>query len=180
MGMGSRAGIVTSLVAVAMLLLVAAGCGSDSASSDSGEGNKTFIVAGGKNTLAKFGQEADDSEREEVAEIVEESLDAREDHDWAGQCATLSKGMIKTAEESPGAIGATGGCKSALETEGDRAPASVLKNNVEGSVVAFRVKGNAGYALYHGTDKKDWAMPMEKEGDEWKVGALVAKEIPSS
>lgn len=38
--------------------------------------------------------------------------------------------------------------------------------------------GSHAFAFYHGTDGEDYAMPMEKVGDSWKVDALVPLEAP--
>jgi len=75
-----------------------------------------FLGKGGKsNKYVKFGQESGVSEREEISKLVEESFDAREAHDWSGQCATLSKPVIKEMEENPGSLGQKG-CAKALGT----------------------------------------------------------------
>lgn len=184
--MGRRTAAIGVFVLVGLVAVLAAGCGGGSSTASSGEssqttnGSKEFLGKGGKsNKYVKFGQESDVSEREEVSKLVEESFDAREKHDWAGQCATLSKKIINTVVENPAAAGKKG-CAAALGAQGETASASTLKNNMAGPVGAFRFKGGNGYALYHGTDKKDYAVPTEKEGAEWKVSALVAEEVPGS
>ena len=184
--MGRRAAAIVVIVLAGLLAAVAAGCGSGSSTASSGDssqvsnGSKEFLGKGGKsNKYVKFGQESGVSEREEISKLVEESFDAREAHDWSGQCATLSKPVIKEMEENPGSLGQKG-CAKALGTQGKNAPASTLNNNMAGPVGAFRFKATTGYALYHGNDKKDYAVSMKKEGGEWKVNALLAEEIPGS
>lgn len=178
------------LCAFALLALALAGCGSSSSSTTGGGGttaeqapqtgrSSEFLGPKSENKQAKFGHEGSAAELEEVSEILEASLTAREEGDWAGQCATLSKSVKEFLANAPGA-NKIGGCPAQLGTQGEKAPASVLKNNISEAVAAFRVNGKNGYALYHGTDQKDWAMPMDKEGDGWKVGALVAEELPVS
>jgi hypothetical protein len=181
--MGRRAAALVVLALVGLLAAVAGGCGSGSSTASSSQvtnGSKEFLGKGGKsNKYVKFGQESDVGEREEVSKLVEESFDAREARDWSGQCATLAKPVIKEMEENPGSLGVKG-CAKALGTQGKNAPASTLNNNMAGPVGAFRVKATTGYALYHGTDKKDYAVSMKKEGGGWKVNSLLAKEIPGS
>ncbi len=50
-------------------------------------------------------------------------------------------------------------------------------NNFGGTLAAFRVKGATGYAFYHGNDKKDWMMPMVKEGSTWKATSISPTEV---
>ena len=184
----SKAGWSRQLCAcllIGAVALLVGGCGGgSSATGASGsqttaqaEPSSQFFGKSAANHFAKFGKEADPAELKVAATTVEDSLSARGKKDWAGQCATLSAAAVKLVEENPAAEGKKG-CARDLEAQGKTAPAAILKDNIKGNVVAFRVKGKKGFALYHGTDKKDWAMPMEKEGADWKVGALVAEEIP--
>jgi hypothetical protein len=175
--------LVCSLLAA--VVIVAAGCGGSSATGSSAtektgsqEGaSSQFGGTAAADSIVKFGEEADAAELEEVDATLEKSFDARAAKDWAAQCATLSKYAIKQVEKNLAVVWQKG-CRGALKGLGQNAPKSILENNISGAVVAFRVKGNRGYALFHGTDKKDWAMPMEKEGAAWKVGGLVAEEVP--
>lgn len=179
-----RGKVVAVLGAVALLALVAAGCGGSGSSTagESGAGaspSKEFLGPKEANAQAKFGQEASAAERSEVSGTVEASLQARGERDWAGQCATLSasvkKNLRKLAKKARVPIH---GCAAELGALGKGAPSKVLEDNMAGPVAVFRVKGNRGYALYHGNDQKDWAMPMVKEGGEWKAASLVAEELP--
>ena len=51
------------------------------------------------------------------------------------------------------------------------------KDTLTGSITALRVKGGQGYALYHGNDGTDYAVPLEKEGGTWKVSSIETKEL---
>lgn len=183
------------LSALALLALALAGCGSSSSTTGGESGESTaqqaphaeqtaqlgrsseFLGPKKENKQAKFGKEGSASELEEVSETVEASLSARGEGDWAGQCATLSKTITNYLASVP-AGKQLKGCPAQLGALGEKASPAVLKNNIAGGIAAFRMSGDKGYALYHGTDKKDWSMPMEKEGDEWKVAALLAEELP--
>lgn len=174
-----------------LLVALMAGCGSSSSSSgtsgprdstaaittNSEGASKQFAGPKGENTAATFGTEADDGELEAAAQVVAASLKARGTRDWAGQCATLSAKMQEAVDAGGTGDGSTS-CTTQLGLQGRNAPPSVLKDNLKGSVVVLREKGGQGFALYHGNDGKDWALPMEKEGDEWKVAALIAEELP--
>jgi hypothetical protein len=168
------------VLSVALLIAsLAAGCGG---SSDSGEteGNASFLRKGSKNKIAKFGQEADADEREAASKVLEENLQARAAGDWAAQCASLSATAIKNNEASAALEGVQGSCAKNLESQAQ--PLSETKairtNTMTGPIAALRVKGNKAFALYHGAKGMDYAMSMEKEGDEWKVASLATQEIP--
>jgi hypothetical protein len=55
--------------------------------------------------------------------------------------------------------------------------AKARADSLEGPIAVLRMKGNKGYALYHGTNHIDYAMLMVKEAGQWKVGALLASEL---
>jgi hypothetical protein len=176
---------ITLVFLLAILMAALAGCGSSdssSSSSSSGEatGNASFLKKGSKNTIVKFGQEADDAEREAASSVLEENLQARANGDWAAQCASLTATAIKQVEEGGAALGTKGDCSKKLEAQAQ--PVSETKairaNTMTGPVAALRVEGIKAYALYHGTEGIDYAMPMTREGDEWKVDSLVTQELP--
>jgi hypothetical protein len=176
--------LVAIVCLVAIVGLLATGCGGSSATGSSGGSSSTttepssqFFGKSAANHFSKFGDESDPAELKAAAAIVAKSLKARAAHDWAAQCSTLSPVAVKAVEENPGATKGAG-CAKNLGAQGKEAPKEILEDNLKGAVVAFRVKGTKGYALYHGTDKKDWAMPMEKAGTTWRVASLVAEEIP--
>jgi hypothetical protein len=187
---------VASLLAIAAILV--GGCGGDSDSSSSSSTTADTTTAstspdthadpasvetkpggakptpGFKNAeLAEYGKEAVPAEREAASKVLTENLVARETKDWAGQCASLTPTIVKGVEEEGPAI-AGGSCPERLEEESLGAPAIIFKNTLTGPIAALRVEGNSGYALYHGNDGKDWAMPMKKESDGWKVDSLTS------
>jgi hypothetical protein len=169
--------IIAALCAVATV-----GCGAGGSTSDGGsttgsasvEASREFVKKGGENKIPNFGKEADSAEREAASKVVEESLTARAAGDWAGQCATLSATAIKQIRETvPPAEGRT--CAKAIETEAEpeEQTQALRANTMTEPIAALRVKGSKGYALYHGAKGLDYAMPMEKEGNQWKVSALI-------
>jgi len=54
----------------------------------------------------------------------------------------------------------------------------IRADTLTGEIAALRVKGTQAYALYHGNDGNDYAVPMEMEGGSWKVGAIIPTELP--
>jgi len=171
-----RVARVGLLAASVCLGLIIAGCGGGSSSSvTSEEASAVFIKKGHINAIPKFGKEASDSERQEVSVIVSMNLKARAAGDFATQCKTLgAKGMA----EIPGAKDQQT-CADALKRLAEPLSGSkeIRKDTLDGSIVALRVKGDKGWALYHGNDGKDYALPLEKEAGRWRVGSLVTTEL---
>jgi hypothetical protein len=110
-----------------------------------------------------------------ASEVVTESLEARESAEFDVQCETLS---LKGIEEIPGAEKRQD-CPKALKTFAS--PLSntkeARKNTLVGPITALRVKGDRGYALYHGNNGKDYAVPLEKEDGSWKAASVHDTEI---
>lgn len=170
------------IAGVAVLVLIAAivmaGCGGSSSDANETEAGKTFLKKGSKNKIATFGEEADSDEREAASEVLEENLEAREAGEWAKQCSSLSAGRLKQIEKNS-LLGPEANCAEDIKSFAEPLPESkeARENTLEGSIDALRVKGDKAYALYHGKDGKDYAMPMRMEDGEWKVGSLTTTEI---
>jgi len=182
--------VAAGICLAAILSFGVAGCGGSSSSSSSSstssvggfeaESSAQFLKQGkvkkSNEEIVKFGDEGSVEEGETVNAIVVASLKARASGDFGGQCETLGENTIKT--KIPG-VRNKQGCAAALKEAAE--PFSRTKKEREdtlnGSIDALRVKGKSGYALYHGTDGKDWAVPLEKEGENWKVAALLMIEL---
>jgi hypothetical protein len=169
------------LIAAAAIAMVAIGCGGGSDSdANEAEASKTFLVKGSQNKIPKFGEEADSDEREDASGVLEENLEARAAGDWAEQCSSLTAGAIKSLEEENAERGEVqGSCAKDLAYQGEpeSSTASIRENTMTGPIDALRVKGDRAWALYHGTNGKDYAMKMERSDDEWKVDSLTTSEV---
>lgn len=144
------------------------------------EASKTFLKKGSKNKIATFGEEASAKEREAASSVLEENMQARESGEWAKQCSSLSPGAIEDVKEIASTQGGKGGgCTKELEFRAQ--PLKLTKglraNTMTGPIDALRFKGARAYALYHGADGRDYAMPMEKVDGEWKVDDLLTEEL---
>jgi hypothetical protein len=171
-----------ALVAICLASGIA-GCGGGSSSSSgaSSEGRSgagpsaEFLKPKGKNEIATFGQEAPPELREAASAIVTESLKARAAADFATQCETLN---MKGIADVPGAENHSD-CPKALRAYAEPLANSkkIRADTLSGPIAAFRVKGDQGYAIYHGNDGKNYAMPMEKEDGSWKVSSVTTIEL---
>jgi hypothetical protein len=192
-----RRNIAGALIAAVAILAFVAGCGSSSDDSSSnagsstasgessasgGEGSAEFLSKKGENKIVKFGEEASEEERDEASEVLVENLKARAAADFATQCDSLTKAAIEKVEESAINLGRANekGCENALQVAAEPLfeTEEIRAFNMEGPVGALRVKGKKAYALYHGTENKDYYIEMEKVGDEWKVARLKTEELP--
>jgi hypothetical protein len=188
---GRRRAPTILLLAMLGLALVFAGCGGSSSSSsdasttaatnaasttdNAGDPSAQFGKTGNPNPIVGFGREAPASEREAVSPVVEKNLKARAASDFATQCQTLSLAAIKKVPEAK----TRKDCPQALKEFASplSESAKARKDTLSGPIDAMRVKGNKGWALYHGNDGKDYGLALEKEGSTWKVGSVLTTEI---
>jgi hypothetical protein len=188
---GRRRAPTMLLLTMLGLALIFAGCGGSSSSSPetstaaatnaasttgkASEPSAQFGKTGNPNPIVEFGHEAPASEREAVSPVVEKSLKARAAGDFATQCQTLSLAAIKKVPEAK----TRKDCPKALKEFASplSETAQSRKNTLSGPIDAMRVKGNKGWALYHGNDGKDYGLALEKEGSTWKVGSVLTTEI---
>jgi hypothetical protein len=172
-----------------VLLAVAgiAGCGggdgsSGTASSESAvERSAQFNDPSKNEPIATFGTESGEIEREAASRVLAESLAARQKAEFAKQCGTLGKRGLESVfgEKS---TKAPSKCKAELEKIAQPLSRTkeIRKDTLDGEIAALRIQGTQAFALYHGNDGKDWAMPMEEEGGAWKVGGLLGIELPKT
>jgi len=188
--------ITKPLLAGALALLIAAGpaaCGDDDADAPpAGTAGTTtertapattpedFRTPGGDNSIQSYGDEADEKERAAASATVLGFLRARENGDWAGVCSYLAVATLKPldqfAERAPQFKGKD--CAELLEALTASVPPSARVSTIGGGIDSFRFQGDRGFALYHGTDGKDYFIPLVKEGGEWKIGGLAPSEFP--
>jgi hypothetical protein len=179
----------TVLLAVLIAALVA-GCGGSSGGSSSSpapeEASKQFQDpkgSKGKEPVATFGKESGQAERAAASAILAKNLTARQEADFAEQCATLGKAGLESVLGPWKEANAKAVAKCATALKGFAEPLAQSKtiraDTLNGEIAALRIEKGHAYALYHGTDGKDYAMPMEEEGGQWKVGSITTIELPT-
>jgi hypothetical protein len=182
--MEAKYGTIGTLIAIAAIALFAVGCGGGGGGGGGGgsttEASAEFLKnAGNERNTVEFGEESDEEEREAASGVLEENMQARAAGDWAKQCASLSKSAIEEIETENGKKGCVKVVEFLAEVPEEQKTQSVRENPLTGPVAALRVKGNEGYALFHGTKNTDYAMKMEKEDGQWKVsGITISVEFP--
>lgn len=180
-----RARFIPLAIGLAMAAIVASsGCGSSSSAEPSPASAAEFNMPGTKeNKFTGFGQEANAEEREAASEVLEQNMQARAEGEWESQCSTLNAFVLGQLEKSSARFspGVKKDCPDELKAQAEPLAQSkaIRANTMTGPIDVLVVRGRRGYALYHGTGGKDYAMQMEKgTNGEWKVGSLVTTELP--
>jgi hypothetical protein len=176
-----------ALAAIA-LVAIGSGCGGGSASTDVTatsdplasypEGpTREFIVPGGDNVVQTFGREATPSEREQASRVIEGWMRARAAQAWKKDCGYWSKRARKGITEDAHNVtdGRVKNCPQALAYFGPDASGD-YKNNLTGPIDSLRVGEGHGYAQYHGSDGRDWIVPVDREGGKWLVATATPIE----
>ena len=131
---------------------------------------REFLVPDGDNIVQFYGREATPVEREEASRLLHGWLRARENENWPKDCSYFHRWYRESLVKD--AHGVTSGkvknCPQALAYFGHEASGDYV-DNLPGPIVSLRVRGGQGYAQYHGTDGRDWIVPMNKEDGKWKV-----------
>ena len=173
MGGTNRIGVLAIVAVAALAAALLSACG-DSGSS---EGSDQFRDQT-KSPLLDFGKEGSESELEEAGETVGAFLAARAKEDWAGTCAPLSKQLLDKLEGL--ATNSTGledtSCPAFLEAFVVLSPQDKKEGGeIEGG--SLRHQGTEGYLIYDGPGEVVCAMPLDREGDEWRVAALSPQRL---
>lgn len=142
----------------------------------SGGGSTQFIHKYGDNSIAEYGDEADESELQEAAEIVHNFYVARAVGDWPGACSYLSKSMHEQFEKLTEQSEAKG-CPAFLDSFTEDTSPSIWKELTDVDAVSLRHDGEQAFLIYRGAEKKVYAMPLHEEDGEWKATALAAVTI---
>jgi len=145
---------------------------------DSGGGAAQYERKGGDNSVQEFGQEADTSEFEAAAAALHNYLDARAQGNWDAVCRYLSKATIQSLERPAAQVKSAAGCAGALEKITNPAAKQLLvEEAVKADIGSLRGADGRGYLIYTAGDRTILAMPMAREGGEWKVAGLAATPL---
>lgn len=144
------------------------------------EGAGSFRRPGADNSIQEYGEEADDAELEAASEVAVAYMGARAQGDWKKTCTYMAESAVKPLERiaasSPQFEG--DGCAAVLEAFLGSTPAPDRASTIAGGVGSLRVDGARAFALYHGTDGRDYFLPLVEEDGEWKIGALAESPLP--
>jgi hypothetical protein len=162
---------VAALVAAALGAALLAACGGSSSGSDQFR-DKT------DSSLLDFGEESDEAERDEAADVVHSFYLARARQDWSATCTQLSHAVLAKIEHlatSATALQDTS-CPSFLKTF-TRLSAQDRRESTIVDAGSLRRQGTKAFLIYYGAGKVIYAMPLSNEGGTWKVGSLSSKVL---
>jgi hypothetical protein len=146
----------------------------------SGGGSEQFRTKGGDNSVQEFGEESGESELQEAAEQVHDFFVARAVGDWEKACSYLSKSMseqLKQLATSSTKLGDKS-CASFLEAFTGRLSASAWRENTTVDAGSLRLDGEQAFLIYYGAPNKTvYAMPLAREDETFKVGALAGDPL---
>jgi hypothetical protein len=140
----------------------------------SGGGSAQYRTKGGDNSIQEFGEEGDESELREVAEIVHGFYVARAEEKWDTACTYLSKSNVEQLEQlaSQAPQYKNADCGTVLKAFTRTLPAAVEREITTIDAGSFRHDGEQGFLIYYGAGRQTYAMPLKAEGGTWKVTAL--------
>jgi hypothetical protein len=145
----------------------------------SGGGSEQFRSNGGDNSIQEFGEESDESELREAAEVVHSFYVARTEGQWDTACSYLAKSNVEQLEQlaaqSPQSKGAD--CAALLKAFTRPLPAALEREITTVDAGSLRREGDQGFLIYYGARHQTYAMPLKEEGGSWKVTALSATTL---
>lgn len=146
---------------------------------DSGGGSGQFLVKGGDNSIQEFGSEAGGAEFEEAAAAVHGFLDARAAGDWKAACSYLARSVTASFGRLAGSAGQASkhSCAGVLGKLINPAAGGEMKAEAErANVGSLRAEGERGFVIYR-VGRDVLAIPLTKEGGEWKVSTIAATPL---
>jgi hypothetical protein len=146
---------------------------------DSGGGSAQFRTKGGDNSVQEFGQEADDSERDEAAAALHNFLDARAAEDWESACSFLAEqvreSLEKLAAQADQAENTS--CAGILAKLTNRAALPALRSEAaRADVGSLRIEGDRAFILYR-SGETVFTVPMANEEGSWKVASFAGTPL---
>ena len=149
------------------------GSGSEAGGGSGGEErSSSFRTPGGDNSIQEFGEESDAEERAEVTKTIVTLYSASAAKEWSKVCGVLSAKNLKSlklfAKHIPNVQSSD--CPGVLKVVYSNV--ANPPEEIKGGVVSLRIEGDTGFALYHGTDGKNYAFPLTRENGEWKLTSL--------
>jgi len=145
----------------------------------SGGGSGQFRTKGGDNSVQEFGEESDESELQEAAEVVHGFYVSRAAEEWDKACSYLAQANVRQLEQLASQSGQSQGtdCPTVLKAFTRPLPPSVERAITTVDAGSLRREGEQGFLIYFGAGGVTYAMPLNDEGGTWKVAALSGSSL---
>jgi hypothetical protein len=161
------------LVSAALAATFLGACGSSGSDSSSDRFRDQT-----KSTILDFGEEGSEAALEEGTEAVEGFFASRGKEDWESTCAQLSRLLLDKIEHL--AISATElqdkSCPSFLAAFTRLSPQE-QRESKSVDAGSLREQGQRAFLIYFGSGEVVYAMPLSREGDEWKISSLSPQQL---
>jgi len=136
-----------------------------------------FLVKEGDNSIPTYGSEASASVRSEAEHVLSRYLRAREAENWPAACAAMSAQVAKQLALLSGQSGKAD-CVNAYAALAERGSAAERADPMVGAIASLRVESPNAFALFFGSGKQQYMMPLEAEGGGWKVTQIAPVPWP--
>ncbi len=140
-----------------------------------GERSAAFAVPGGDNSIQTYGDEGDETDREEANESIVALNKALAGGGWAVVCSKyLSKKNLEQLKMLTKAQPKLSGlnCAALMGKLNVGTPEAKSPTAPKGGIASFRIEGDTAFAIYRGNDGKGYAYPMTLEDGVWKLTSL--------
>jgi hypothetical protein len=141
------------------------------------------VPKGGDDSIQTFGEQADDKQAAEIAEVARGFFKAQANQRWKDACFYLSSSVTdffaEAASQAPAEESIPSDCPSLLKQLGQGVPKSARKSIAKVRVKDVRLDGDEGFVLYIGARRKWYAIAVGKEDTGWKVRAMSGAPIYS-
>ena len=132
--------------------------------------------------IAEFGVEASDEDRAKAQVTLEAYLQAASEGDWAGACGAVSEVLDAQIAEIAADARQTPepGCGEILRAlAGVSSGQRGLSLTAPGGISSLRIKEGpgGGFALFRGSDGRDYWMAVKREAGGWKVLSAVPQRF---
>ena len=110
-----------------------------------------------------------------MTKVAQEFLRARADRDWPTVCSLMAASVLENLRQfvSQNPELRNKGCPDLIQAAIKIIPAKRLAGGKRIQVTGARVEGDHGYVLYRDASGTRSAIPVAREGNSWKAGALV-------
>jgi hypothetical protein len=143
----------------------------------SGGGSDQFRSEGGDNSIQEFGEEGDESELQEAAEVVHGFYVARAREEWSRACSYLAPYEIEQLERLAEQAPQLKGCAPVLRAITPSLSPAQQRELTTIDAGSLRHEGEQAFLIYHGAGGAVYSMPMGLDEGEWKVAALSASAL---
>jgi hypothetical protein len=134
------------------------------------------ISKGGDNSIQAYGLESASEDRVQAASSAKAYLDAQAAGQWARACSYLT---VKVRASLEGLGKQAKGCAGAMATLLAKAPKATLRTAADIHVISMRVKSDQAFVIYRDASGTAYNLPLNREGGNWRVGALAGIALVS-